>query len=363
MKRALSSFALCLLSAGCASNESAVTRLVHGQPMPGRYIGFEAYAAYARGVQLETHGQLHEAAAAYAEAADEDPDSPEIWTRLGNVRCTFHDRAAAGAFREAERLDPSYEPLWRARAHCDLQRRALDAALHHALVALRLDPNEEETTELVATLYEKRGQIAEARRYLDGWATRSPRSVRAFHALRGFAIRQKDALLKERAEAHLREIERRMPARLSSLPREPFAELDAALAAGDLPLARACAIREHIAAGVLASRAAALGLPKLALQQAEFVLLADPKDADAWAAAVASADLLGDTTALERSLASRSAHGTELDPLSVRLLAEVLGRRVGQEAALVWLRAYGTLPAARDPVERALEQRLQALGP
>src|SRR4051794_25201128 len=79
------SFAL-VLAAGCAT-ANPVTLMVGGQHIQGRFVQDAAYAAYLKGVVLETRGQNDAAMAAYVEAIRHDPESAELWTRLGALRC------------------------------------------------------------------------------------------------------------------------------------------------------------------------------------------------------------------------------------------------------------------------------------
>jgi hypothetical protein len=138
--------------------------------------------------------------------------------------------------------------------------------------------------------------------------------------------------------------------------------VDGALERGDLRKARSLAVQARLPSGLVAVRAVALGLPELASEQARLVLAADPRDADAWIALLTATDLLGNTAAFQRTLSMPFGYA-RLDPLSVRLMTEVLARRVGPEAAAAWLRAYGNLPRPRDSLERALERRLEASHP
>ena len=77
--------AMALAIAGCA--EPGVTRVVEGRPTEGRFISTAAYALFARGAAAEANGALVPALRAFEMAAAEDPGSPEIWTRLGALRC------------------------------------------------------------------------------------------------------------------------------------------------------------------------------------------------------------------------------------------------------------------------------------
>src|SRR4029079_817348 len=101
------------LGVGCASSYP-VTRMVGGHRIQGRFVGDQAYAAYLKGVVLETQGRLDAAAAAYEEAITHDPDSAELWTRIGALRCSAAQKPGAtatapgpwDAFTRAAEIDP-----------------------------------------------------------------------------------------------------------------------------------------------------------------------------------------------------------------------------------------------------------------
>src|SRR6185503_17134008 len=101
----------------------------------------------------------------------------------------------------------------------------------------------------------------------------------------------------------------------------------------------------RVTASELAARAAALGRGEIARSQAELVLGADPADGTARVALAVCADLAGDDPALARAMAelppARDARLVAVSPLARLLLAELLSRRVGGEAAQAWL---GTHP-------------------
>ncbi len=129
--------------AGCG--EGAVVRIVDGRPVRGRFIPETAYALYAHGAEAEAAGDLGGAIAAFQLAVAEDPESPEIWTRLGALRCWTAPvdtvpPAAEVAFARAAKLDPSYGPAHRERARCLLSKNGAspETALAEAERALAL---------------------------------------------------------------------------------------------------------------------------------------------------------------------------------------------------------------------------------
>lgn len=345
-------------SLSACSSGGEVTRLVRGQPMPGRYISVAAYASYARGAYLESHGDLRGAALAYEQAARFDDQSAEVWTKIAELRCRRGDRGAEAAYREARRLDAEYEPVWRSLAHCELRRGAPRAALRYALHALKLDPNQDETSLLLVRIYERLGLMQDAERYLDAWVARAPRSVAALQTLLQFARRRGDGARAERAQGALRLLRSQRKDVLDLTRRDRFYDIDRALQRRELERARELAVLASVSSSLLAVRAAALGASELAVKQAELVLAADASDSDARIALLVAADLVGDVAQFERWLVHRAFDAPAPSPLAARLMADLLARRVGPDAAGAWLDAYGDLPAPRDALERSLDARL-----
>ena len=227
---------------------------------------------------------------AYEQAARFDERSAEVWTKVADVRCRRGDRSALAAYDEARRLDAAYEPNWRSRAECELRRGAPRAALRHALHALTLAPNQEETA-LLLVVYEQLGDDRDAERYLDGWVARSPRSVLALKTLLELAHERSDGARAEHAQAALRLLRSQRKDVLDLTRRDRFYDINRALARGELARARELSVLASVTSGVLAVRAAALGASQLAVRQAALVLAADPSDADARIALLVAAAL------------------------------------------------------------------------
>ena len=85
MKRALAAI-LAISLAGCGRGPD-VMRVVNGRLVGGAFVEPEAYASFLRGAIADARGDSAEALAAYTDAAQRDSDDPEIWTRIGDVRC------------------------------------------------------------------------------------------------------------------------------------------------------------------------------------------------------------------------------------------------------------------------------------
>jgi tetratricopeptide (TPR) repeat protein len=320
--------------AGCAAR-APVTRMVDGHHVEGRYVADRAYAAYLRGVTLEAKGELAAARAAYDEALGEDPESAELWTRLGAISCTgarSDGGAALRAFDRAVRIDPEYEEAWTERARCHLAREELEQALGAARTAVSLDPDRREPVLLLVKVLGRLSRASEARAWLDGLVIRDPGSAAALGDLDS----------------------NKNGSRADPLA-QTLGEVDGALLRGNDGLARRRALAARLSSGQLAVRAAALGRASFAREQAAIVLGADPGDTDARVAAAVAADLARDDAALARALASLPDGSTPLSPLARALLAELVTRRVGVEARTAWPNAPEG--AVTDPLLRAVENR------
>jgi tetratricopeptide (TPR) repeat protein len=343
----------------CAVTAQPVTRVVHGREVHGRFVDMEAYSAYARAADLEQRGDLVGARAAYELALKEDPAGVHIYTRLGVLLCEGDAERAWQAFDAGAEVDSSYEPLWRERARCHLLHGQLSAASAAIDKALQLDPLRLETGLVLAAIRERQGRHQAARRLLDALVAQRPHAREAWEALREHARRHHDEPTSAYADARLAELKRMTGSELPVAPvRHPGTdEVDAALGLRDLEHARSLAVAAGVSGGQLALRAAALGHPDLAGEQAQLVLSADPDDGDAWVAALAAADLRQDAAAFERAVRALGHDPIAPSPLGARLFAEVLQRRLGEAAAAAWLEAYGPLPSPTDPLERAVTGR------
>jgi tetratricopeptide (TPR) repeat protein len=346
--------------AGCA--EPTVTRIVDGRPEEGRFISGAAYALYARGAAAEAAGNLGSAVRAFEVAASEDPQSPEIWTRLGQLHC----RAGAGgglplraaeAFSRAAAADPAYAPLYRERARCLLRFGDSSGALADAERALTLDPGDLDTALVRAGALERAGRDDDARRALRSVTARHPTASEAWRQLRELAARTGDAALARECAERIAALATEPAAVLPEL--SPLAAIDRALVAGDLADARRRALKQRLPSAEVALRAVALGRSALAREQAELVLGADPADASARIALVAAADLRGDVAAVDALMRSMPRRSTTPSALARWLFAEVLRRRVSPEAALAWL-GPADAAAEGDPLLAATEKRVRA---
>jgi tetratricopeptide (TPR) repeat protein len=339
--------------------------MVGGHRVQGRFVADEAYAAYLKGVVLETQGKIDLAMAAYGEAIEHDPESAELWTRLGVLRCSEAVKnggpvKTAGpwdAFTRASEIDPTYEETWTERARCHLKRGELDGAGRAARIAVSLDPDRPEPAVLFALVLERQGQVDEARRWLDGLVARDPWSIVAHESMVAFAARTHDDVRRQTSEEALLKLR---PPRADGAARRDSAslsEVDAAIERGEFERARRLALVARISSGALALRAAAAGSVSFARAQAELVLAADPADGDARVAATVAADLERDDVALERAVSAIPRVAAPLSPLATLLMGELLGRRIGAEAQRAWMQAAGPLAKTDDPLVAAVAAR------
>jgi tetratricopeptide (TPR) repeat protein len=349
---------------GCA--DPKVVRIVDGRPETGRFISEGAYALYAYGAEAEARGNLGSALRGFSLAAREDPDSPEVWTRLGTLHCRTGPpgavpRDAVEAFDRAEALDPGFGPLHRERARCLLAHGDAPAALVEAERALALDPDDLPTALTRGEALERAGQPAEARRAFFAAAARRPAAVEPWLALVDLARRAGDAALARAAAEHAVALSPALAASLRTTVPDlaPLAAVDAALRAGDLAGAQHRALAARLPGAELALRAAASGHTAMAREQAELVLGADPADASARIALAAAADLSDDLPALAAAMRGIPLRSTPPSRLGRLLFAEILARRTDAEAARAWL---GPMPSAasEDPLLAAVETRVRA---
>lgn len=336
---------------GCI--QPKVTRMVDGREIEGRFISAYAYTYYAYGADAEARGDLEGALASYEEAASEDGDSAQLWTRIGALRCQLSRSDWEDAFDEASGIDERYEPIARERAKCALLRGRLEEALDHADRAVGLDPERVATFVLRATILERLGRTKLAWLELVALTVRHPRSVDAWRARFGLASRLRSEPERLRAAQRLQVIGAQADAEIHRAVPElsPQARMDAALLAGDLAAARRASKEARTLAADLAARAAALGQVGLAQEQADLVLTADPTSATARIALAVAADLAGDPRALRTSMTRfpGPGRGTPPSELARWLFAELLVRRLDRDAAQLWLEGSEREPGNATP--------------
>jgi len=194
-----------------------VERAYDGDVVEGRFVDPEAYAEFLRGALAEAGGRLGGALEAYKDAASLEPASPEVWTRIGDVRCQSdaRDAGAEQALSRAISLQPAYAPAWAVRARCALARGDVASARAAAARAAELDPGADGANVLLARTAAGAAQASVRARLLALTATaRDP--VVAWDALAAWAAGCGDVPLWARA---LRELARIAPARRVTIAR------------------------------------------------------------------------------------------------------------------------------------------------
>jgi tetratricopeptide (TPR) repeat protein len=348
-----------LVLSACA--EPQVVRVYEGNPVAGRFIEYEAYAAYGRGLEAERDRNFRVAARWFQEAANYDPKSVEIPTHLGAALCALGAlENAADVFADAEKLDPMYAPLFRARAKCAVDHAQLEAGSRHARHAFELDPEDEQTVVIYASILRTQQKYDEAGRLLDSFLLRHPNAVEAWRERLAIAQLQHDrGMNKKSAEALVRLAPRMAEEVIAMEPSlAPLAKVDAAIRQGNIDEARKAARLAHLPPAELALRAAAMGASKLAREQAEHVLGADPSSTSARVALASASDALEDAAAVGKALElPMNERLTPLSPLGRLVFAELLVRHAEREAARAFIGSL-EVQEKQDPVYEALRLHL-----
>ena len=283
-------FAIC---AGCTTGSNGITRMADGVRYQGRFINPEAYAAYLLGVESEARGNFEQALGAYLEAHTEDPDSPEIWARIGAVRCFSSESqagpaAARAAFEQGVKIDPTYYGNYLERARCAERAEDFQSALRDATSAVARRPEDEPANLLVARALQALDKSTEARAWLEAY--------RSYHAT---------TLAADRA--------------LESARSPRSTQISAASPSG-APASRA---RSDAFAELRSGRA------ERARQQAKIELEADPSNADAWIATLVACDALHDEACFESTIGQLRTPSLSPSTTALGYLRELLARRAG----------------------------------
>lgn len=313
MKRHLLLLVLAPLAfAGCAVDPK-VPRVYDGRVIEGPIVPPEAYGLYLRGVLAEEAGDLRSALAAYEATIKEDDEDPEPFTRIGDLRCRLEpkSRAADEAFKEAQAIDPTYEPLLVARARCAAARGQTDQAVALTEAVSKADRQSPQLEALYLSLATKRpareraialtvaaGEHVTAWEALIAWgrAHAEPELIaRGWEGLLRVAPMRSNeveagalellgqgqlALARDVAvavadappELGVRNVHDATVARLA---------IDDAIVRGDMAKAERRAVRGHVSRAEVAGRAFLLERTKEAIELAKDILRADPTDAGA----------------------------------------------------------------------------------
>jgi tetratricopeptide (TPR) repeat protein len=379
-------------AAGCAGGPDVV-RVVDGRQVGGAYVEPEVYASFLRGAIAEASGDLPGALAAYHAAAERDGSDPEVWTRIGDVRCRIRptDEGAERALAHALSIDAGYAPAWEARARCATLRDpdgGLRVAAAAAARAAREDPRGIAPQLVLARAAEGAGDLAAARDRLVALTLVHRESLVAWEALAAWGRAHDDPVLVARALAeavrHAPGERRAFGERAVALagsgeaqaarvvagaaldadgpsvsPAAARLALDAAIAEGDVERVRLRAVRGHVGLDEAAGRALLLGDRKMARALAEPVALADPHAAGARMVLAAAT---ADPAALARAFAGASPTADAAPFVAIAALAERLCDAVGPDAARAFATAAGVRAEPGDPLVARSAAGLAARG-
>jgi tetratricopeptide (TPR) repeat protein len=267
--------------------------MANGVRYEGRFIDPEAYAAYAVGVMHETRGEYEKAVVWYTAARTEDPESPEIWARIGAAECFATSaergpRVAAKAFSNGIQLADSYYGNYFERARCEERAHEFDHALDDATAAVARRPSDEPANLLVSRLLQAEGRSVDARAWLE-----------AFHGFRATSPAMNRALEAARQPANV----------------TPSAPETSALA--------------HSSARTQAFADLRAGKFEAARTRAQTDLGADPTNADAWVAALVACDALRDEVCFDSLLGALRTPSLPPSQTALAYLSELLTRRTG----------------------------------
>lgn len=342
--------ALSLAAAGCL--QPSVARVVDGRAVVGDFVASEAYAAYARAAIAEREGRLEDAARDYAAAAD-DAEDPSAYARLGATLCALgRVDDARRAFAEGLERDERAAVVHRERARCALARDALTEASHAAQRAVVLDPGDRESRALLEMALRRAGRTAEADALLDeARAARAPVRPPRVTAPGASSLPASIASPGADLSAALRQA------------RPTRDDVDQALALGARAEAARLATAARMPPSDLAARALAHGHREWAGELARRALTADPDDATAWAVAVAAGAPPGSEDEAAIADVARSRPSGAPSPLAALLVAELVLRRGGPDAALAWVAPAALDRVREDQLEERVRLRLRAAMP
>ncbi|MDB4934866.1 MAG: Tetratricopeptide 2 repeat protein [Labilithrix sp.] len=379
--------------AGCGA-EPRVVRVYDGRIVLGRYVSPDAYAAFMRGALAEEGGDLKGALTAYAMVAENDDDDPEVFTRIGEVRCKLDpkDGVADRAFERALKLDPTYAGTLAAKARCSLARGRTEEAADFARRAAAQDPTNVEIGALVVRADAGRPDPASRERAI-ALTLAHGENAAAWDALIAWGRGHRDAELVARgleglvraAPARSVELERgalallaggelllarRVASAVADSPREMAVigprdatvarlAVDEALARGDSKTALARATRGHVSLPEVAARALLLDKKDIAATVAAFAGDADPGSSGAAMVKASLKDTNGKSPPREMG-----AHVTDQPPeICALVFADRLASAAGSDVARQWLARITRTPMPpRDPLAGPLALDLASRG-
>jgi len=392
--------------AGCIP-ESKVTRVYDGQLVHERFVTPEAYASFLDGVLAEEKGDLRAALKAYSSALEEDDEDPEIWARLGEVRCRLDakDPEADRALSRALKMDPTYASALAAKARCALVRGDATGATTVAASAAAQDPKnvglealylraasarpsagagvDSAVRERAVALTLAKGEHAAAWDALLAWGRARRDAELVARALEGLVraapSRSVDA---ERGAVLLAAdgqiaLARRVAVAVADAPRAlgvlgprdavvARLAVDEALARGDEVKARARATRGHVDLAEVAARAALLDRREIAASLVATVSDADPSSSGAQMVKASLRSTGGGSPGAAAKVRPPEGLGRVADrppELCALLFADSLAAAAGPDVAREWLAQIVRTPMpANDPLAAPLAADLVKRG-
>jgi tetratricopeptide (TPR) repeat protein len=387
VKRLVAALVPFVLAAVACGSDPRVVRVYGGKVVEGAYVPPEAYAEYLRGALAEEAGDLAGATAAYEKALGEDDEDPEVWTRVGDVRCRKDpkDAKADDAFAKALKIDRTYAPAHAARARCLSARGKPDEAAAAAREASVNDPSNVDIEALVIRTAPKpvpavrdralaltvaHGERSAAWEALAHWGRAHGDAELAARGLEGL-VRLSPSRSAEIEKGALELLgqgytayARRLAAAIADVPAEhggsgprdaTLARLavDEAVLGGDRAKIERRAVRTHVALSEVAARALLLDRRELATKIAKDVTAADPKSSGAQM-------VLAAMNAKPKEIGGHNDSPPEACAL---VLADVIASTSNADTARAWLtRVQRTPMAPLDPVIGPLAVELAARG-
>jgi tetratricopeptide (TPR) repeat protein len=189
-------FAACLAACcamGCGFGSTGVVRVHDGRARAERFVNDRAYAASLEAAIAEERGDWPAAVASLQRARDEDPDAPDLESRLGLALCHMNKvEAAMFAFEDALRSSEQRERAYTSRAECLMMRGDPVAARMDLMRAIVDEPEALEPALALVEVDLTMGRLEEARARAEEAALLHPSSAKAQRVLAEVLVRAGD---------------------------------------------------------------------------------------------------------------------------------------------------------------------------